>query len=294
MQSDALFALLKQQLNQMEIPDADVSLLRSKDGVHVARVTTDDASYVMKYFEKPEYRREIDNYLLLDRLNIPTLRLIAHTGESLLLEDLNTSAEWRPATPADVDNPTLGEPLAAWYRTLHDNSRGWAAENSAGLYAETEALTAENLTFIARTTGTADAVIWNLLHNALPRLLAYLLSLPPVLTYNDFHYTNLAVSRDGQHALLFDYNLLGRGYPASDLKNVTYEMKEPVKAAFLNAYGPIDSQQTQFNEIVGPVCSVYIACRRPTFPTWAKEELSVILDGRLAKTLDEWLARLSA
>ena len=36
------------------------------------------------------------------------------------------------------------------------------------------------------------------------------------LTYNDFYYTNLAVLKDGTSAIMFDYNLLGKGYAYAD------------------------------------------------------------------------------
>ena len=32
------------------------------------------------------------------------------------------------------------------------------------------------------------------------------------LTYNDFYYTNMMVAKDKSSALMFDYNLLGKGY----------------------------------------------------------------------------------
>jgi len=40
------------------------------------------------------------------------------------------------------------------------------------------------------------------------------------LTYNDFYWSNFIVRKDRQAALMFDYNLLGRGYRYSDMRNV--------------------------------------------------------------------------
>ena len=67
------------ELQRMCIAYNTLTLMGDKDGVSVWRVVTDSDSYVMKCFGKPEHRREIANYQLLNSLGVPTLRVIVDT-----------------------------------------------------------------------------------------------------------------------------------------------------------------------------------------------------------------------
>jgi len=55
------------ELNRMNITFINLPLIRNKDGVSVWRVAAEADSYVMKCFDKPEYRREIDTNLAVAR-----------------------------------------------------------------------------------------------------------------------------------------------------------------------------------------------------------------------------------
>ena len=68
-----------------------LALIQNKDGVSVWRVDIGTGSYVLKCFETLEYRREITNYLLLNSLDIPTLKVAAHTNAAIMLEDIGSS-----------------------------------------------------------------------------------------------------------------------------------------------------------------------------------------------------------
>ena len=89
----------------MKIVCNALSLIRNKYGVSVWGVTVDTDSYVMKCFDKPEYRREIDNYQLLNPLGVPTLKVIANTDCSIVIEDIERS-EYRLGTfQVPTDHP---------------------------------------------------------------------------------------------------------------------------------------------------------------------------------------------
>jgi len=107
----------------MNIAYNGLSLIRDKDGVSVWRVTADANSYVMKCFDKPEYRREIANYQILNSIGVPTLRVIAHSDCSIVSEDIMRSA-YRLSTQEDMNDPDVAEKIAMWYKTLHVDTIG--------------------------------------------------------------------------------------------------------------------------------------------------------------------------
>ena len=71
-----------------------LTLLRrkKKEGTSTWRIQTGKTSYILKHFAKPENRREIENYRILQSLDIPTPRLIAQSKKTLLMEDLSVGA----------------------------------------------------------------------------------------------------------------------------------------------------------------------------------------------------------
>ncbi|MCL2298691.1 MAG: aminoglycoside phosphotransferase family protein [Firmicutes bacterium] len=245
-----------------------IRLLRhkKKEGVSTWRV----GKYVVKHFAKPENRREIENYRILRSLGIPTPRVMMHTRKTLVMEDLSIGA-YRLATEEDLNDPAVGTLVAAWYRKLHENGRGYAQTHA--LYDESEDITPENLALIGEKTGAKDFPIWPALMERLPRIREIVLSLPRTLTYNDFYYTNFAVARDGSAALVFDYDLLGKGYVYADIRNVCSSLGEKAKAAFLAAYGPFDESGIAIDKIVSELVSLHAACGKEKFPQWGEEAL---------------------
>jgi len=244
---------------------------KKKEGVSTWRVTFGGQSQILKHFSKPEHRREIKNYRILQSLGIPTPRLIAQGKKTLLLEDLSVGA-YRFAKEKDMHDPAVAILVAAWYRKLHGNGRAYAQAHD--LYDECDLISPENLALIGEKTGAKDFPIWPALTEALPRIRKAALSLPRTLTYNDFHYTNLALARDGSAALVFDYDLLGKGYVYGDIRNVCSSLGEKAKAAFLAAYGPFDEGEIVIDKIAGVLVSLAAACQKEKFPSWAEGALS--------------------
>ena len=264
----------------------ELTLLRHKkqDGVSTWRVGCTPpgppghpplkrGAYIVKHFALPENRREIENYHILQSLGIPTPRIIAWGEKTLLMEDLSTGA-YRLAREKDMNDPAVATLIAAWYRTLHENGRAYAQTHE--LYDECGHITQETLTMIGEKTGAKDFPIWPTLMERLPRIREIALSLPRTLTYNDFYYTNFAVARDKSAALVFDYDLLGKGYVYADIRNVCSSLGKKAKAAFLAAYGDYDESEAAVDKIASELFSLAAACGQEKFPRWAEGALQKI------------------
>ncbi len=97
-----------------------------------------------------------------------------------------------------------------------------------------------------------------------------------MLTCLIFYYTNMAIAKDHSSALMFDYNLLGKGYVYSDLRNVTSTLSPKVKDVFLSEYGLFDPLEAALDDVVCPVVTLHLACQRKHFPGWATNLIEAI------------------
>ena len=270
------------ELQRMNIVFNNLSLIRDKDGVSVWRVTTDAGSYVMKCFDKPEYRREIANYQLLDSLGIPTLKMVAHTDCSLLLEDIERST-YRLGTPEDMNDPNIAGKIALWYKTLHQNGQDYV--NTHDFIDEYDSLTLDNLRLIQEKTETSGLPVWQVIEKHFAQIRSAVMSLPRTLVYTDFYYTNLVVARDGSSALMFDYNLLHKSYVYSDIRNVCWSLSNEAKAAFLSVYGEYDERGAIVDDVADSLAGLYNTCRRKNFPQWANDGSDIRLLAAVEKLL---------
>ncbi|MCL2494414.1 MAG: aminoglycoside phosphotransferase family protein [Oscillospiraceae bacterium] len=249
---------------------------KKREGTSTWRIQAGKASYIIKHFSKPENRREIENYRILQSLGIPTPRVIAQGKRTLLLEDL-ANGPWRLGVKEDMDDPAVAVLVAAWYRQLHENGRAYAQTHD--LYDETDFyINPKNLALIGRKTGAESLPIWPVLTERLPRIKQAAMALPRTLTYNDFHYNNLAVAKDGSAALVFDYDILGKGYVYGDIRNICYNMGEAAKEAFFAAYGEFDKTEIVIDDIAGVLVSLGYICHldKEKFPRWGEGVLGVL------------------
>ena len=250
-------------------------ILQHKDGVLTERIRTGEGTAIRKTFETPEYAREITNYHLLSRLNVPTLQVLSHTENSITLEDIAASTHWRLGTADDLTSPKTATAIARWYKKLHEYGRGEATED---MYDESNLFTRENIKFLPEFTKLPHHPVWNVLDSNFDNIRTIADRLPKTITYNDFYWTNLAVSKDGREALMFDYNLMGRGYAYADIRNVTVSLSAEAAAAFLAEYGPTDPLERAVDDILSPIITLILASRRDTFPSWAKDSLQALDD----------------
>lgn len=265
---------IKQELKKLNIPYSTIDLIQNEDGVIVARVQSDTKSYIIKYFQNEEFKREIRNYQILNSLNIPTVKVFGFTDSAILMEDVTESDFFRLATKEDLDDVVIASKIAEWYKLLHTNSKNFVKENIAELYDETDFITRENIAFIKEKTGTQNLPVWKLINDNFDIVVSKIRGLPRVLTYNDFYYTNLIIAKDKLSAFMFDYNLLGKGYVYSDIRNVCYSLGENAKDSFIEVYGEFDKSQIVVDDVASVLITLYHACQRKTFPTWANSILA--------------------
>lgn len=261
--------IIRSEINKIGIPCDSISLLQDKDGVTVARIKSGVYSYVIKCFQSEEFRREISNYHILSSLDIPTIRVIAATDSALLLEDMASSPVYRLARERDMNDPIVAKDIARWYRQLHQQGYKYVALHGANLYDETDFFTMENINKVKAKTRTQKAAAWRMVEENFDTICEMLRRMRRTLTYNDFYYTNMVVARNLSSALMFDYNLLGKGYVYSDLRNVFSSLSPQTRAAFLSEYGTFDPLEEAVDDVVSPIVTLHIACQRKQFPNWA-------------------------
>jgi hypothetical protein len=267
------------ELREMSVSFDKLTEMQYKDGASLWRVKDGERSLVLKCFDAEDYRREIGNYQILTSLGVPTLSVIAHTSASILLEDIKQS-EYRLGVDSDLSSADISALIAKWYRKLHENGRSYA--QTYELYDETDVITRESLQKIKEKTNTADLPVWTEIENNFDGIIAAVKAPPRTLTYNDFYYTNLAVKRDGSAAIMYDYNLLGKGYAYSDVRNVCSSLGSEAKAAFLTAYGAFDGREILIDDVAGVLTTLHFACQREHFPKWADETLRKVTSGELS------------
>jgi len=275
------------EIGRMGFQPASLSLIRDKDGVSVWRLSADGMSYVMKCFENIKYRREIENYQTLISLGVPTLKMIAHTDCSILLEDIEQSI-YRLGIADDMSNPKITALIASWHKALHE--KGQRYEKLHQLYDECDCITPEKIKMVMNATDTGNLHVWQIINENFDKIKSVAMSMPRTLTYNDFYYTNLAVARDETSAIMYDYNMLGKGYVYGDIRNVCSSLcNKEARTAFISAYGDFDKSEVVLDEIISTLQTLIVACERDSFPSWANDSLDSVKDGRLLATVERFV-----
>lgn len=278
-------SIIRDELNKLGIVCDSFSILQDKDGVTVARIVSGKKSYVVKCFQKDEHKREMDNYRLLASLAIPTIRVIASTDSALLLEDMDCSLTYRLGIEEDMSDLVVARRIAVWYKQLHSQGYGYVCQHGESMYDEADYFTLENIVSIKEKTGTQDAPAWLLLEQNYSAINDLLRKARRTITYNDFYYTNMVVAKDKSSALMFDYNLLGKGYAYTDVRNVLSSLSEEAGKVFLDEYGMFDSVEKALDDVVSVVVTLYLACQRDVFP-WRAQALLDELNTTFIKKIE--------
>lgn len=269
-------SIIHDELNKLGIVCNTFSLLQDKDGIIVARIASREKSHILKCFKKDEHKRELDNYRLLASLNIPTIRVIASTDSALLLEDIEFSSFYRLGVQEDMSDPDVARQIAVWYKLLHSHGYGYICQHGESMYDEADFFTLENIAFIKEKTETQSAPAWGLLEQHYYTINNQLCNARRTLTYNDFYYTNMVVAKDNSSALMFDYNLLGKGYAYTDVRNVLSSLSGEAGKAFLDEYGVFEPMEKALDDVVSVVVTLHQACLRGKVPWWAQSLLDEI------------------
>jgi hypothetical protein len=263
--------------------------IRNKDGIYLYKVKYNNDFFVLKYFLTDEYRREIGNYSLLKQLGVPTIRVFGVTSKSILLEDLNQSRNYRLGKESDLSDLEIAKALAKWYIVLHSRSSSYISKENLAFYREMDCITKDNIEFIKNRTNTRDNKVWGLIVDNWNLFYKKIKSLDETLNYNDFYWTNLAVSNDKKEAIMFDYNLLGVGYRYSDIRNVCSSLSEKAKEIFMDEYGDFCEGEKIVDDVISHLITLTNAYKRDVFPNWANSSLRVIHNGRLEMCVKKML-----
>jgi hypothetical protein len=265
-----------------------MELIHRKHGNHLYRTHCGAQSYVLKWFGGPA-QAEVQSYALLQKLSVPTLPVYGRARDALLLEDLANSSAWRLAEEADVWRPETGAAVARWYLVLHSAGRKLVVDSAAPgfLRREVDVLTVETIIETGRRLELADDPVWRLAADHIEAIKQAMRSLPETLNYNDFHWTNLALSRSEAplRAVVFDYHLLGIGLRYSDCRNVIGSLGEWAMTAFWETYGPVDERERLLDEPASVLYALWVASRRSRFPEWAQGCLRKVRSGELEMSL---------
>lgn len=268
----------------------DAARLAERHGHGLWRIVTARQSYVLKWFPPGDPgSAEIEAYPLLRKLGVPTLPVHGSTENALLLEDLATSPTWRLASKADLASAAVGRAVARWYRVFH--RRGAALLAGTGgpppfLGREIDRLDAGSLHQAGRRLAVESRPGWRLGLAHIETLKRAMRALPETLNYNDFYWTNLALSRAAgteAQAIVFDYHLLGIGLRYSDCRNVTGSLTGSAVGAFWGAYGLPDEREKILDRPVSTLVALVTAAQRPSFPRWAQASLDRVCDGTLER-----------
>jgi hypothetical protein len=286
-------AAIYQAQNDVLVPK-NAELLSQKDGIRVYRVAHAKSTAVLKLFDQPKHLHEIENYALLQKLDIPTLEIYEVFPSALLMEDLAASPRLRLAKEEDLHEPELIRALAEWYRCLHSRGKTVVAEPASHWYSEADLVNQDLLAWIPKLTQTEDWPIWKRLHHNWLRIRAFEASLDHTLCYHDFWWVNLAVAHDLSKALMFDYNLLGRGLAMTDFRNVMAGLPAVSQDLFKEAYGCLPPEEALADELYSPLVGLCIGLRLAQQPAWLDEEWEKVKTGALDRALDAVLAYLEA
>ncbi len=276
-------------LNPMEV--RDLAVISRRHGSRLYRLRADGRNLVLKWQAEGK-TIEPRAYELLKGLRVPTLPFYARTDNAVLLENLEHSPTWRLASERDISYAQTGQALAEWYQFLHLAGRDLVSQGAPEwLRWEWEPLTADSVRRLGRELELSQNPLWEAAARHVSTLKQKARQFPLTLNYNDFHWSNLALSRQGPtRAIVFDYHLLGIGLRWSDCRNVCSGLGPAAEEAFLAAYGPIDQRERALDSALAPLAGLQAALWHSSFPPWARAILDDVESGRLQKALQRAIA----
>ncbi len=268
-------------------------LFHHTDSNRLYRLWADGRPLVLKVIGDSE-AIEVRAYDLLTNTGVPTLPVRRRTGRALLLDDLKHDDTWRLATEHDVGRPDVGTAVARWYRAFHNaGSRYLESHPRPGwLTPEWHALDADLIKETARQLNLEHLPVWELAAFSIDDLKEAMLSFSQTFNYNDFHWTNLALSRSEEPivAVVFDFGLLGIGPRYSDVRNVTSSLAGAAVQAFRDTYGPTDEREAILDAPTADLYGLYEAARRERVPSWAYPPIVRAESGELERRIREAVA----
>ncbi|MCL2604406.1 MAG: hypothetical protein FWD90_08000 [Defluviitaleaceae bacterium] len=101
------------------------------------------------------------------------------------------------------------------------------------------------------------------------------------ITYNDFWWDNLAVSKDYTSVIPFDYNCVYRKYAYADIRHILSVLSDEASAAFLKAYGDYDVEEKIFEDLYWSTTGIIAALNMDELPSWGGKFVDMLNNGML-------------
>ena len=263
--------------------------IREKSGIYVFRITKHGESYVCKYFsEEQPHGMETLFYTIFASIGVPTLKVIAHTKNLIVLEDILTNSQYRLGSEADTSDPQVAYHIGNWFRKLHDNGRTYADLSNIGLLDTVEnELSNHKIRVAMEKSNTPDNPFWSRLMDNLGRIKRTHARLCDTLVHHDFWWDNLAVAKDASSALMFDYNYVYRSYAYTDVRHVLSVLSETAGIAFMEGYGDCSEQEKLFEEMYRTISGLIAAYNMDEFPEWGKGFEAMLRNGELVQLMQK-------
>jgi len=261
-----------------------IQLIREKFGISVFRIVNKAQSYVGKYFKQSYGRREIEYYKILNEIGVPTLKVIAHTDCLLLLEDICASNLYRIGTEDDMSDIRVAHNVGKWVNMLHTKGRHYQGLTELPLLDKVDdELSGEKIYAAIQKSGTGDNPFWDALLKNVENIKRAYFSLCNTITYNDFWWDNLAVSKNYTSVIPFDYNCVYRKYAYADIRHILSVLPEDAGAAFLEAYGAYDAKEKAFEDLYWSATGIIAALNMDELPSWGGRFVDMLDSGELMK-----------
>lgn len=269
-----------------------IEILRKKDTHLVCRVIYKQRSFILKWAFSTFGNKEILVYELLKGFGVETLPVQTCTGQALLLEDLQSSYDWRLAEEDDMKLSETGDAIAQWYLEFHQAGR--IALRNPSIHEALQnpwvaSISLPALNQAAKTFNLEGERVWNIVLASFDELKAKYLDCPQTFNYNDFAAENLSLSRSEDlplRAIVFDYDCFTTGIAFSDVRNVLHSLAGEAAAAFQETYGGLNDEERQLDEPLAMMYGLIIASQRRTRPSWVQPILKSVASGDLYASID--------
>lgn len=270
----------------------EVSVLRQRRTHLIISLKCRQGNYVLKWFRSSANNKEIQVYSLLELCGINTLPVYGCTERAILLEDLQSSAEWRLANDSDMKQAETGKAVANWYLDLHRAGRSALKDISGSktfLAPWVNIITRRALQYAADVFDLKDEKVWGTVFRSFEILKAKYLKYPQTFNYNDFAAENLALSRvkdQPLRAVIFDYDQFTTGLVYSDFRNVLSSLTGEAVAAFRQNYGPVNESERYLDKPLDTLHGLIIASQRNNKPSWVEPLIKTVSSGELEASID--------
>jgi hypothetical protein len=271
----------------------EIILLRTTGKHSLYRLACRQSSYILKWCNSPSHCREPKIYALLQRYGISTLPVYEHTDRAIVLEDLQSSTEWRLAEPADMGRAATGVALAEWYQKLHQTGREALIDSNLqpeGVFPWVGEITRASLEKAGAALKLDHTPAWGMAMRQVEVLKGKYLALPQTFNYNDFAAENLALSRSQERplrAIAFDYDCFASGAAYSDWRNVMVSLQGAAKASFQKNYGAIVEEEQRLDQPLAILYGLVVASQREKTPSWASPLINSVINGELEQRMRE-------